>query len=127
MTALARLCAPPLLVAALAALFAPSVSRAIPDPTGPREEGGRLEAEVDGRMVSLPALKTEIEADIAGQLATVTVRQVFENPGQVPLNATYLFPLNRNAAVHAMTMEVGEERVRAVIKEKAEARRTFET
>ncbi|HUS96316.1 MAG TPA: VIT and VWA domain-containing protein, partial [Hyphomicrobiaceae bacterium] len=44
----------------------------------------------------------------------------------VPLNATYLFPLNKGGAVSAMKMEVGDELVMAVIQKKDEARKTFE-
>ncbi|MGH8444471.1 MAG: VIT domain-containing protein, partial [Solimonas sp.] len=83
--------------------------------------GGSLQAEVDGRVVVLPSLKTDIDADIAGDLATVTVTQTFANPGRQALNATYLFPLNHDAAVFEMTMEVGDERLRAQIAEKRQA------
>ncbi len=88
--------------------------------------GGQLNALLDRREISLPLLNTQISAQIAGDLATVTVRQVFENPTDVPLHATYLFPLNKGAAVHAMTMEVGSEVITAVIQEKRQAQATFE-
>ena len=65
-------------------------------------------------------------ADIQGDLATVTVTQTFANPTSTPLNAKYLFPLHKDAAVFAMTMEVGEEVVPAEIHEREEARQTFE-
>ncbi|MEL6768674.1 MAG: VIT domain-containing protein, partial [Pseudomonadota bacterium] len=84
------------------ALALPAVAAAPPDL--PRREGGRLEAIIDGRPVALPALDTAIEADLQGELAHIRVIQTFENPGKVPLNATYLFPLPEDAAVNAMTM-----------------------
>ncbi|MEM7499367.1 MAG: VIT domain-containing protein, partial [Pseudomonadota bacterium] len=114
--------APALLLAG--ALTLPALAAAPPDL--PREEGGRLEAIIDGRPVALPALETAIEADVQGELAHIRVIQTFENPGKVPLNATYLFPLPEDAAVNAMTMEVGDEVVRAVIREKEEAKRVFQ-
>jgi Ca-activated chloride channel family protein len=43
-----------------------------------------------------------------------------------PLNAKYLFPLHKDAAVFSMTMQVGEEVVQAKIREREEARQTFE-
>lgn len=95
-------------------------------PTG-EEPAGEIRATTNGREVSLPLLKSHYDVDIDGQLATVTVEQVFLNPGEVPLNATYLFPLNHRAAVYAMKMEVGDEVVEAVIKRKEDARQTFET
>ncbi len=90
------------------------------------DPGGQMRAIVDGAEVSLPLLKTDIDAQINGDLATVTVRQIFENPTRTPLNATYLFPLNTGAAVHAMTMQVGDEMIEAVIQEKQQAQATFD-
>jgi Ca-activated chloride channel family protein len=48
------------------------------------------------------------------------------NPTETPLNAKYLFPLHKDAAVFAMTMEVGDEVVQARIREREEARQAFE-
>ena len=92
----------------------------------PEEIGGAVEAEIDGKLIQFPSLKTDIEAEIKGDLANVKVIQVFENPTHVPLHARYLFPLNRNSAVHAMTMAVGDELIQAQIKRKEEAKATFE-
>jgi Ca-activated chloride channel family protein len=87
--------------------------------------GGSVEAKVDGKTIHFPALKTDIQAKIQGDLTTVTVTQTFENPTSVPLNATYLFPLNKDAAVHAMTMEVGDEIIQAQIHRIEEAKKKF--
>ena len=97
---------------------------ALPDD---RELGGSVTATVDGKQIHFPALKTDITADIRGDLATVTVVQSFTNPTGVALNATYLFPLNKDAAVHAMQMEVGDEIVTATIMKKKQSEQTFET
>lgn len=104
-----------------AAVLALGLATALAD-----ELGGTMEATVDGRRVALPLVETDVTATIDGDIASVTVRQVFENPGNVPLNATYLFPLQEDAAVHAMTMRTGDEVVRAVIDRKAKAQATFE-
>src|SRR5512134_2291544 len=89
------------------------------------EPGGVLEGTLDGRAVVLPVLKTDIEADIQGDLATVTVTQTFANPSDAPMHARYLFPLDHGAAVFEMVMEVGAERIRAQIQEVKQAERTF--
>jgi Ca-activated chloride channel homolog len=89
--------------------------------------GGSVQAKVDGKTFHFPALKTDIRTNIQGDLATVTVTQTFTNPTTAPLNATYLFPLNKDAAVHAMTMEVGDEIVQAQIHRIEEAKKKFET
>ena len=88
--------------------------------------GGQLQAQINGETINLPQLKTDIKADIQGDLATVSVRQTFINPGNSPINATYLFPLNKDAAVYEMIMEVGDERLRAEIQRVEEARQTFQ-
>ncbi len=99
------------------------VSPAIASPE--QDLGGSVQASVDGKIIHFPVLKTEVEVNIQGDLADVSVIQTFQNPAQVPLHATYLFPLNKNAAVHALTMEVGEETVFAEIKKIEEAKATF--
>ena len=88
--------------------------------------GGSVQAKVDGKTFHFPALKTDIRTKIQGDLATVTVTQTFANPTSVPLNATYLFPLNKDAAVHAMTMEVGDEIIQSQIHRIEEAKKKFE-
>ena len=92
----------------------------------PDDLGGRIEAKVDGKPITLPLLKTDIDADVQGDVARVTVTQTFANPLNQAVHATYLFPLNETAAVNAMTMEVGDERIQAKIQRIEEARATFE-
>lgn len=96
------------------------------DPDLLDQMGGHMEAQVDGKTVLLPTLKTDITADIQGDLASVTLVQTFANPVDRPLNATYLFPLNKVAAVYAMTMQTEDEIVEAEIHRKAEAEQKFE-
>ena len=89
------------------------------------EIAGTIEATVDGRRVQFPSVSSAFDVDLQGDLARVTVTQKFENPLGQPVNAQYLFPLNKSAAVFALTMKVGNERVKAVIQKKAEAQKTF--
>ncbi|NNF77052.1 MAG: hypothetical protein HKN05_03390, partial [Rhizobiales bacterium] len=100
---------------------------AVPAPNATEEkQGGRVVATINGRTVPFPSLKTEISGDLKGDLASITVRQTFVNPTNVPMNARYLFPLNKNAAVHAMQMRVGDELISAKIAKRAVARTTYE-
>jgi Ca-activated chloride channel family protein len=111
------------LCAALALALLPGrAAGALPD----QRLAGRVTAKVAGRTIQFPSLKTDVIADIQGDLATVTVTQTFVNPTSTPLNAKYLFPLQKDAAVFAMTMEVREEIVAANIAKREEARQTFE-
>lgn len=90
------------------------------------ELGGTIEATDNGKIINFPLLKSDYSAKIEGDLVTVTLKQTFENPSDKPLNATYLFPLNENAAVQRMVMEVGDERITAKIQRIEEAKATFE-
>lgn len=92
---------------------------------GADDVAGRILGQIDGRQVELPMLTSAYDIDIQGDLATVTLTQTFENPYPAAMSAEYLFPLNRKAAVYAMTMQVGDERVRAQIQEKKEAEQVF--
>jgi Ca-activated chloride channel family protein len=116
-----------LFLSILISLFALGDALALFKPTQPEDKiGGSIRAQLNGKPFYFPSLKSDISAVLEGDLATVTIVQTFLNPTDQPLNASYLFPLNKNAAVHFMQMEVGDERITAVIKQKAEARATFE-
>ena len=112
-----------LMSVALLALVPP---RLFADPAPLDNLGGRVQAEVNGETLLFPVLKTAIDADISGDLATVTVTQTFENPTTAPLHARYLFPLNREAAVFEMIMRVGNEEIVADIQRVEEAEATFQ-
>jgi Ca-activated chloride channel family protein len=75
----------------------------------------------------LPLKDTRVDVAIAGVIADVTVRQVYENRGQRPLHARYVFPASTRAAVSGMTMTIGDVRIVAKIKEREQARTEFET
>lgn len=88
--------------------------------------GGTIEAEIDGKLIYLPQLKSDIAANIEGDLASVEITQSFANISERPMNARYLFPMNKDAAVYEMTMIIGDDITKAIIKRKEEAERTFE-
>lgn len=75
---------------------------------------------------ALPLKDTQVDVLIAGVIAEVTVTQTYANAGAIPLEAKYVFPGSTRAAVHALTMVVGDRVVRAQIKTKDDARRTYE-
>ena len=90
------------------------------------ELGGTIKVHTKkGAEFDLPALKTDLNVDIEGDLAGVTVVQTFINPTQEPLHATYLFPMNKDAAVHGMQMEISDEIVEAKIKKIEKAKKIF--
>lgn len=88
--------------------------------------GGQMRALINGHEQLLPLANSDFSVSIDGDLANVTLVQTFENPTDTPLNATYLFPLNEDSAVHAMTMQVGDELIEAQIRRREQARQEYE-
>jgi Ca-activated chloride channel family protein len=80
----------------------------------------------DAGVDRLPLLGTSVHVDIAGVIAHVTVKQSYKNDGTRPIHARYVFPASTRAAVHGLTMTVGEDRVVARIRERGQARVEFE-
>lgn len=113
------------LMAVMILLPGSGLAREDPDLRG--QQAGQLFAMEGSKKVELPMLKTTYDIAIDGPFATVSVTQGFFNPGTVPVDATYLFPLVQKAAVYRMTMAVGDETIEAVMKKKEEAKATFET
>jgi Ca-activated chloride channel family protein len=75
---------------------------------------------------ALPLKSTQVEAVLAGIIAEVRVVQTYQNDGATPLEARYIFPASTRAAVHGMTMTVGERHIEARIKEKEAAHKIYE-
>ncbi len=80
----------------------------------------------DPALDRLPLKDTRVEVSISGVIADVVVRQVYENRGQRPLHARYVFPGSTRAAVYGMTMTIGDTRIVAKIKEREKAKAEFE-
>lgn len=79
----------------------------------------------DPAVDRLPLKETKVGVHVAGVIADVVVTQVYQNEGSRPLNARYVFPASTRAAVHGMTLRVGERRVRARIRERRQAQAEF--
>lgn len=76
---------------------------------------------------SFPLKKTSVNVTIDGIIADTYVVQTYANEGSSPINASYVFPASTRVTIHGMEMQVGNQRVTAVIKEKEEAEEEFET
>src|SRR5262245_54171053 len=81
----------------------------------------------DPAVDQLPLKDTRVDVAISGVIADVTVRQVYENRGQRPIHARYVFPASTRAAVYGMTMVIGDLRIVAKIKERETAKQEFES
>lgn len=80
----------------------------------------------DPTLDALPLKATKVDVRIAGIIAEVTVTQHYRNEGQRPIEARYVFPGSTQAAVHAMTVRLGERVISAQIREKQRARLEYD-
>ncbi|HZD74000.1 MAG TPA: VIT domain-containing protein, partial [Actinomycetota bacterium] len=75
---------------------------------------------------NLPLESLGVHARITGLLAEVTLTQTFVNHFDLPLEATYVFPLPDRAAVTEFRMEIGERVVEGALRERADARAAYD-
>ena len=90
-------------------------------------QGTLLLRDAGGGRTAAPLLSTAVHMDVSGMVARVQVSQRFANPTALWREGVYVFPLPDKAAVDHLTMHVGERVIEGRIKERAEARRTYET
>lgn len=74
----------------------------------------------------LPLIAMEVDARVAGVVATIEVAQTFVNTTGTAIEATYIFPLPDRAAVHTFKMEVGGRVIDGVIDERGAAREQYD-
>ncbi len=93
------------------------------------ETGGELRIRgADGKVFgACPLQNTDVDADIAGYITRVHVRQIFTNPLNRKIEAVYVFPLPQDSAVDEMVMSIGDRRIVGKVQEKRQARKTYET
>jgi len=88
-------------------------------------ELGSLSVHRSGQRVALPLAAYRVVARAAARIAEVTVEQSFQNPFHDFLEAVYIFPLSGAAAVSEFELKVGERTLKAVVKERSEARQDY--
>jgi Ca-activated chloride channel family protein len=79
----------------------------------------------DPSVDHFPLKETDVNVDISGVIADVRITQKYSNDGTRPIHARYIFPASTRAAVHGMTMTVGEQTITAEIKERQAAQKEF--
>jgi len=80
----------------------------------------------DGTVDLLPLKETGADVEIAGVIARVRVKQVYENHAKSPIEAVYVFPASTRAAVHGMRMRIGKRTIEARIERRKKAREDYE-
>jgi len=73
-----------------------------------------------------PLLEIDFALSVTGVVARGTVIQRFRNPTEQWLEGVYRFPLPEGAAVDGLRMKIGERVIEGEIREREEARQTFE-
>lgn len=80
----------------------------------------------DASVDALPLKATRVDARVLGNIAEVTVTQEYRNQGKTPLEARYVFPASTRAAVHGMSVRLGERVIQAQIREKQKAQAEYQ-
>jgi Ca-activated chloride channel family protein len=87
---------------------------------------GELLWKSDKGWIPLPVADVEVELSITGMMSRGRLTQRFANPTESVIEAVFVFPLPDRAAVHHMEMRIGDRRIVSTIREKEEARKTYE-
>jgi Ca-activated chloride channel family protein len=74
----------------------------------------------------LPLIAMEVDARVAGVVATIELTQQFINTTSSAIEATYIFPLPDRAAVHRFRMEVAGRVIDGLIDERGAARLQYD-
>ncbi len=77
------------------------------------------------KLIPLPLAETRVQGAVSGFVARVKVTQVYVNPYDAVIEATYVFPLPERAAVTSMIMHLADRDVVAEIKKKHEAEQIY--
>ncbi|HEX6074957.1 MAG TPA: VIT domain-containing protein [Micromonosporaceae bacterium] len=78
------------------------------------------------RQGNLPLQEVDVAVQITGLAVRTRLTQVFGNPYDVPLEATYIFPLPDRAGVTGIRMEAADRVVEGVLKERQQARDEYD-
>ena len=116
------------LLLALTALALSMSAQAAPTVTLDEPKTGELlfHTDVAGRFVLAPRVETEVAIQVHGMVARTRVTQSFHNPADDFVEGLYVFPLPESAAVDRLWVRIGERMIEGQVREKEEARRTYE-
>jgi hypothetical protein len=73
----------------------------------------------------VPLKQLSVEATIRSFAANVTIKQVFRNDENVPIEAVYCFPIEEQSAVYSFVARIGDREIVAQLKEKKQAQREY--
>jgi len=114
-----------MLRAVMVVLLAAAVTAAVAQ-EGDREFARMQVLGEEGVIGDLPLEHTSVEIRVSGNLQRATVRQVYGNPMDEPIEAVYVFPLPQSGAVDRMDMWIGDRLVHGEIHQRDLARQIYE-
>ncbi len=95
-------------------------------PTPNETQSGSLLLRMENGYSTATLLNTEVNMEISGLIARVSVRQEFRNTSTDWVEGVYVFPLSDTAAVDRMRLHIGERFIEGEIQEKEHAKKTYE-
>src|SRR6059058_3854579 len=79
-----------------------------------------------GVFIAAPTVETDVDLRVRGLILRGEVTQRFLNPESTCVEAVYAFPLPEDSAVDTLRMKVGNRVIEGEIKEKEDAKKTYE-
>ncbi len=89
-------------------------------------QGGSLLLRMQSGYHVSTLLNTEVNMQINGLVARVSVRQEFRNEGAEWAEGIYVFPLPDKAAIDRLRLHIGDRFIEGEIREKAQAKKDYE-
>lgn len=99
---------------------------AVADELSAQQSGNLLFRMQSGYRVAT-RVNTDVDMQVSGTVARVSVSQRFRNDGKEWVEGVYVFPLPEAAAVDRLRMLAGETIIEGEIREKASARKEYES
>lgn len=99
---------------------------AVESPSPAQMQTGSLLMRMQHGYVTATALNTDVNININGLVARVSVKQEFRNEQSEWLEGVYVFPLPDKAAVDHMRLHIGDRIIEGEIQEKDKARQNYE-
>src|SRR5260370_27918804 len=85
-----------------------------------------LKTNQPGVYVAAPTVETDVDLRVRGLILRGEVTQRFLNPQSSCVEAVYAFPLPEDSAVDTLRMKVGNRVIEGEIKEKEDAKKTYD-
>jgi Ca-activated chloride channel family protein len=95
-------------------------------PTPAELQAGGLLMRMENGYQTATLLNTDVDIQVHGLVARVTVKQEFRNEGSDWVEGVYVFPLPDKAAVDHMRLYIGDRFIEGEIREKEQARKEYE-